>query len=936
MYSSSLRWRRRRVQGAAARITASALAIFVSCAAAAQELPDQAPVQQTVNGINFAERSEESQLILELGADDYVLNPGIIVYMDDDDLLIPLRTFVQALEFPITVDHGKGLAEGWFVTEDNRFHLSYPYDTVRLRGAEQSIKGTVETHKDDIYVSKNLITQWFPIDLDLNFNELRLVMKPKVDLPFQARAKRRSQWERMQANRRASGEDLDQEAIELPYHMFAAPAIEVNHSLSLNGTGNDRDFYTNHAVNVQGDLLGMDFRGSGVFRTASNDREELDNVRLTFSREDYRGRLLGGMQATAFSLGDVTGTFFPLAGGGQMGRGVTVRNTPYNFVRDPDNFLVEGYAPAGWDVEIYQDQRLLDFQTVPSDGRYSFETLPLREGFNLFRIVLYGPNGEREERFDRFYLGQNMLDKGQFVYEITAMESSTPLIDVSTNPAPDTDATLSILGDYGLTDNISIAGGYHTGPQGRGKIDGFGTSLRGSGGRVFAQVNGFWNQEGGYSASIDIRGNVTQNLSLSAGHTQHKDYEIGIYSNQEESYIQASQVFDLFSLKSSSITFEARNSKSDIGIKRTDYINRFSTGFAGISLTNQLTYRDYEYADQDDFVGDLTLRARTSFGTLRGRAQYDLQESGEVTSADFHYQLDVTPDFAINSFVTAQLEADKLYTFGAGVDWRRDRYRIGVSGSINDDKDFQIGLTLAYNLVPHDLYGDYVLTGRTDDISTGRLLVQPFIDYNMNGKHDEGEPLVGNVSFKNLLRGTPSTMNDDGLAVVTGISPNLANRIEIESKTLPDIYLHPVAPSISVIGKRGVNGPLDFPLLRLGEINGRLISYDSEGNEVALAETEIILLDPQGREAASSYTEYDGYYNFPSLPLGRYEMYFVQSAALNNFYSGDGEGPIIELTVQQPEIMGLDFVAKDDRIERLIDDQQPDLEAHPIPEIDYQ
>lgn len=878
--------------------------------------------------INYVQRSDESQLILEFMVDDIVLDPGMLVYVEDDDVLVPLSILTDLLEFQIDVDTARGVAKGWFINQQNTFHLETPYNHIMLKGEKQNINGIVETHIDDIYVDIGTLMKWFPIELTLNYNELRLYIKTLVDLPFQARAKRRARWDRTKLNQSNTGVKSPEDIITLPHRMLAAPAIEINHSLNYANTQNSSLTQTGHSLNAQGDFLRMDTRLGMIYQTSTSGREELDNIRLNMSKEDYQGTLLGPLQATRFEMGDISSAApFPLAGGGGGGRGITFENTPYNFVRDPDNFVVEGFAPVGWDVEVYQDQRLLDFQTVGSDGRYAFDALALREGFNLFRIVIYGPNGEKEERFERFFLGRGMVDKGKFLYQVNMLESSTPLFDVSANPAQDTPHTLSILGEYGLTEYLSLSGGYYYGPTGNTVLDGVGFGLRASGERTFSQINTFWNNDGARSTSFDVRGNLTQNLSFGAGHVLHLDYQPGIRSTREESYIQASQLFNFMNLKTSSMTFEIRQETDELGTEETRYINRLSTGFKGISLTNLLDYTKFETLGGNEFTGEMTLRQRTRFGTLRGRLDYDMTDGFELTSADLQYQADINRDFSVNALLSTQLGDNKLTTIGAGLDWRLEKYRLSFNTSVTDDKDFQAGVNLAYNLVPRSLYGNYMMTGRTDDINSGRLLLRPYIDSNQNGIFDEDEKELEDVQFRNLLRGTRSKEDESGLPVLSGLTPNLVNKVMMMPETLPDIYMVPAKDALHVMGKRGVNGPLDYPVLQLGEISGMLYAIDETGKEIALSGVEIVLLDSNGQEVTYAYSEYDGYFSFPSLKMGTYELFFPYSDTLDDYYQGDGEGPTITLTAEQPEQRGFDLITLPQHIRLKENVDEKDLQS---------
>jgi hypothetical protein len=171
--------------------------------------------------ITYIERPDDTLFISELVLGrDVILDRGILIYLDEDNtILVPLSVLLDRLQFQIDVDKANGVAKGWFIEEGNSFLLEYPYNKVNIRGKDQAISGIVENHIDDIYVSVDEFSRWFPLTLRFNFNELRLYVETTEKLPFEETAERQSRWQRLQSQRRPE-EDLKAElenAIFLPY-----------------------------------------------------------------------------------------------------------------------------------------------------------------------------------------------------------------------------------------------------------------------------------------------------------------------------------------------------------------------------------------------------------------------------------------------------------------------------------------------------------------------------------------------------------------------------------------------------------------------------------------------------------------------------------------------------------------------------------------------
>lgn len=881
--------------------------------------PDDAPLPPETDGdaLNIVTRSDDSLLILELVVDqESVLDPGFLAYMVDDDVIVPLGHLMELFDFKIDVNVGTGVIEGWFLNEDNTFYLAPPYEDAIVKGKPIPVgDGIVENHVEDIYVSATLFNQWFPVKLNMNFNELRLYVETEQDLPFQTVAKRRANWETLKNQSRKPEGKIDGPVIKLPYRMFAVPSVQVNHSAQVNSTAGERTLTTNHSIQTQGDLLGMNSRTNLNFFADGEGRNALQSILFNLSKRDYDGGLLGDrIDATHYELGDVSTGNFPLVGG-QSGRGFTVDNLPLNYVRTPEDFVVDGFGPVGWDVEVYQDGRLLDFTTIDAAGEFTFDTLPLRDGFNLFRIVLYGPNGEKEERFDRYYLGRNMVEKGKFLYEVSALQSSTRLFDVSADKAPVSPPTLSLLGEYGVTDNLSVHGGYITSPLGPGKINAFGAGARLSGTRTFTELNALYNSDGAYSLEANVTGNLSKTLTWSAGHKLHEGYDEDLRPTKRESYARISKQISNELFPNASLQFELKNELSDTDIETTQFINRFSGAFAGLNLTNELEYTIRSAGIEKEILGTLTVRKRLPIGTFRGRVNYDLGDMKEIENVQIQFQSQLAKNIFINTFLNSQLSGTKQTELATTFDIRFERVRLGLTLAGDDQGDWRAGLNLAYNFVPRSLYGDYMMTGDSSDLNQGTLIVEPFLDTNLNLVRDEGEPIIPDVTVKNVLRGQKDISDESGQAVIGSMTPNVVNTIEIDTASLPDIYMTPGQKSLYVSGKRGINGPIGFPIHQLGEISGTIYGVMPDGTREPLPDVEILLVNPETEEiVAETISEFDGFYIIPSLRIGTYNTLFPESRGLANIYSGDREGPTFVLTPDSPEVSEADILVLDDDI----------------------
>ncbi len=143
-------------------------------------------------------------------------------------------------------------------------------------------------------------------------------------------------------------------------------------------------------------------------------------------------------------LGEVLGTGPNL----RVVRGAAITNSP--FVR-PSGFAFErlfGTLGAGWDVELYRNDRLIDFTPVGQDGRFEFE-VPVLYGENPVELVGYGPSGETVRLRRTFDIASERFPRGQFEYGAAVGACQPGVCRASAN--------LDLR--YGLTDRLTVRGG---------------------------------------------------------------------------------------------------------------------------------------------------------------------------------------------------------------------------------------------------------------------------------------------------------------------------------------------------------------------------------------------------------------------------------------------------------------------------------------------
>ena len=425
---------------------------------------------------------------------------------------------------------------------------------------------------------------------------------------------------------------------------------------------------------------------------------------------------------------------------------------------------------------------------------------------------------------------------------------------------------------------------------------------------LFAQANVLHTDENAQSYNIEATGNLSKNVYWNFQNLFNVGFEPGQRPVKRETFASLSQQFSFNFLPQGSYTLQVRDQALDNGNRVTTYSNSLSAQILGASFTNDL---DYQVSDTTDptLIGSLTARRRIPLGNLRGRINYGLKNPAELINADLRLQSRISNDLTLNTQFTSNFIGNQENTLRLGLDKTFDKFRLGVTGSASDNSDYQFGFNVAYNFIPQSLSGDYKMTSDTSDLNTGSVFLRPFVDTNANDIFDPGEQSVEGLRFKNLLSGRKGEPSQDATIRVAGLKPNVVNRIKLDPSSYPDIYMEAEKPFISIYGKRGTNGPLDFPIDLLGEISGTLYYYNVNTDSLEpLPDTLIYLMSDSGDIVQQLYSEFDGYYTFSGVRAGTYQVYLPESDTLSvlNLTSNGGIG--VTTTMDDLEAVGSDLI----------------------------
>lgn len=837
---------------------------------------------------------DEDLRILQIQVEKYKLEDFLPTYQRKDYLLVPLGYMSEILDLAVEVDIGTGIAKGFVFNEDNTFYLDTSRGEVIIKGVTATYnQSLVYVLDDDIYVDGSLLSQWFDITINANLLASSINFKSKDQFPFILRLQRE---EKIAKTRARLGADTPYYPYHYePYDMFNVPFIDQTFD-TANRFGNESTNTLNSTTYMSADMLGM---SSSLYLFASND-DVLDDYRFTLGKKDPEAELLGFAKASKYAMGNITEPRLKnITIPGDQEPGALISNFPLNQQAEYDRHRFIGNLLPGWEVELYHNDRLIGYQSVPIEGQYDFDDVPILFGRNYFRLVFYGPQGQVREQEEMFELGQSLTKKGEHYYRALA----------SDNERGGSRATAQY--DVGLSDQISASfigasiplNTSITTVEQHNYVQ---AGLRGFWESIFATVDVIDDIDGGEAINFDLQTGFG-GTSIKFNHTilNHffsEEYQLSAQEFKDNTEIRVDTTIPPSFLPRIPFSLELKMSDFENGNDRNQFINLLSLQTYGLSLSNQLTYVQNSAAT-NLFTGGFGISSYIDGTSVRGTINYALQPIEEVTTVDITVRPRLYNQFQFTYGLNHSLVAD-LTQVSASVSKAVGKYNLSFGARYNTDEIFSLDARFSVGIGREPRQKQWesnalAIAGR------GSVSARVFLDNNQDGLFNEGDEPIEDVGFT-LNGGYEKTKTDaNGIAYITGIPEHRPVNLAIKKATLSDPLWTAALDGMRIVPRPGQAMQLDFPIFTNGEIDGTVYLIRDD-KEIPAGRVKVEVVNELGRVVRSATTEYDGFYVISNIPLGSYSVR-VSPAQLSELGLQSEGGLSLILTAKDQFKSAIDF-----------------------------
>ena len=827
------------------------------------------------------------------------LTDSLATYGAPEDPLIPLRDLAQLLDLDLDVEPGSNRVTGRLGEAQRAVIIDLATGTARIGGKPIELsKADYAVTPSDIYFRASALQRLLPVSLAVNSETLEIKLIASETLPVQARMQRIARLQNLGNTTNTVDPVLK---IPSPYQLFSPPAFDISTQFGLDTTksgGPTRQY----DVRVGDDLLYTGFQGY----LGSNEDGGPSTVRATFERHQVGGGLLGPINATKVTAGDVFTPSLPIGAHSTGGRGFTFSTAPLEQTSVFDHIDLRGELPLGYDVELYVNDVLRSGQRTPVQGRYEFLSVPLVRGINIIRIVTYGPHGERTEQTRVVNVSSGQVKSHTLTFEFGIVQQNQPVLTVglpdntavTVNPSdPNTiitgptvtppiltttpgDGRLRSVADltYGLTNTITLVAGaalYPVGIRESRELATLGvrTSLFG----MATQLDAARDNRGGLGVSMGVAGRPF-GISLVANDSEyHHGFIDENYLTDPTKPLTRHTSISL----DGALPFHQLVIPLSASVQQDTYSNgdsnlvastRTSWTVANILLSSGLDFQRTTSATAppvEQLLGALSASTFAAFKwQLRGSLDYAVLPKFNLGSFAFTADRDLSKQFSVHLGLGQSLSSPRATTFQGGSTWKTRFGDLSLTGNYTvQNKTWSVGLQFQFGLLFDPINGRYGLT-RSGPATEGSVAFQAFVDHDGDGKFDAGDEPVPKVMVDGGEKKVTTGAN--GQVLITGLGTPAIGHLQIGLDDIDDPYVQAPPHTIEFSPRAGLVVRIPYAMTATGEVLAR-VSVQRNGKPVGLSAVRIRLVRA-GAPPIEGLTEFDGTVSFEHLPPGAYSL----------------------------------------------------------------
>jgi hypothetical protein len=806
---------------------------------------------------------------LALKQDIYAIKRG-------NRLMISLADFFLAVDFAISVNPESGTADGWFIREDQKFHLDAKKREAVIMGETQSFNAAdIEVEGDNLLASSSLLEKWFRFTFDYNFASLTLALTTTQPLPLEEafnRGKRRG-------NRNYSDNVARLPEQKVPYAMLSAPYVDVTTTSLWQRSPGARPARSNtFSAIANNDVAGFNLQS---FISGNVDQEPyINSMRLTMGRQDPDGNLLGPLHATAYNFGDIAPVSVPLLGGSGIEQGASVTNRPAG-VTTQTALDIDGNGKPGWDVELYRNGTYIAMRRIDITGYYNFEKTDLVLGVNDMKLLFYGPQGEIREENRVIQVDPGLLAGHAGYYAASVSRQGITMWQPEKPVGPDVGAiNTAATYEYGLGPQTTVnAGVRRRSDDGEERVFGGAGLATYLGGTYLNAGTAVDAQTGAATASLTARRNFGLHSGLLEYTWSAEDFSpsspagTSAVRDAYRAALSGPIPTDIPLFRRASYTLNGSSTQNYDGGSVMEAGSSLSARMSALSFSAGMNYSLATSADGETTETAAVVSNVHGFafgGNWRVNSRHNVIPDTRLTETSLQYDRPIND--TIDTTATLKYTPDPdLYDAALSLNWRTPKATISPSVAMDTNENLRLGVNVHFGLAA-DPYAHSYKMYNAYMAGSGGVAARVFYDRNGNGVYDGDDELMPDVVIRAQQIHRSAVTDQRGIAFLADIPQNTLTDIVADPSSFQDSFGVGLFKGVSLRTHPGSVTRIDFPVVTGGELDGQADAVDAAGARKSAANLKISLIAPDGTVEKTVRAASDGYYAISSINPGVYYL----------------------------------------------------------------
>jgi hypothetical protein len=815
---------------------------------------------------------------------------------------LSLSGVFDPLQIDLQLDPEKKTASGFYLQSERKYRIDFSSGTAEVDGKRYAVPdSSFRTGELGFYVRPHLLEKLFDLRFSVSMRRVALTLKTPDTMPVEEASKRASQRRNTMNASGAGRRDYAPLLFDRRYHWLQGGVLDYSLGASISSSGESRFRYD---FGGGAELLGGDIQGnlSGSFSRADVSAQVSDvRWRYVPERNPYlRAVRAGAVRSTGLRNLDYYG--------------VQLSNEPVRFRRTFGTRLVQGETQPGWEVELYVNDRLLDYTRADELGNYSFE-VPLTYGSTYMTVKIYGPAGQFEQERRRVQVPFTFVPEGRVHYTLDAgrtsgrlgrpsfnlgqVNASAGLTNWLTNEAgleyAGGDTTQSGGSPWSFYDRVSLRFADHYIASAKiAPSTSYEASLsatlpwRASFSATYTQFAGDAFNRAGRDQRLQLRGslplerwgipaylrlNATRDLTSRGRYTYRLRPSLSV---QPLPGFRARASYRTALEKAEDVPY--RFQQSQVNSRFTYTIPR-SLGLPSV-LSGMRLSASVDYNDQQRQFGNVTLEAAQRL-TRHGRLRLGYSRNVAAGSHSLRARLTLDLPYARSS--------TSAYASGTGSNVSQS-----VSGAVGYD----------------DSHGRFVF----DDqgwVGGSAASVRLFVDDNGNDRYDKGERIIrkGRTQFQ---RSAATHTSEAGITRAHDLAAYNRYNLEVKERTIRNPLWVPKSSTFSVVAEPNAFTSIDVPFYVGGVVQGTALrAQNGQRNPVPGLRLHLKGVNNSYQKTLPVFS--DGSFYEMGVPPGTYVLQVdsTQLEALGAVSDPPAHRFKVEVTKQGDYVQGLEFVLRD-------------------------